>query len=222
VPVAPRKIWAAGLVVTAVATGGLAVTLLVNATTAEAAVGGSTVRVSVASDETEGRDGNQPAISGDGRYVAFTTTGPLDDRDTAANAGENDLDQDVYVRDTVTGTTMLVSHAANPKLGAAGDSSSPSVSGTGRYIAFQTSSEDIVPSGWSEDDVDNVNTRVVVCDRDPDNDGRFAQACVFTEVSEDERDAVQPHLSARGDVVQYRSFVSSAPPPLAARSSWWP
>jgi Tol biopolymer transport system component len=66
------------------------------------------------------------SISGNGRYVAFVSTAPLDATDTDAGA-------DVFVRDLSADTTRLVSE------GDVGDSTLspfPSISATGQHIAF--------------------------------------------------------------------------------------
>ena len=69
---------------------------------------------------TTGRSATTPALSFDGRYMAFESTGVLDPRD---------LDNgtlDVYLRDRVAGTTVLASLSNNPIPGAT--SASPSIS----------------------------------------------------------------------------------------------
>jgi Tol biopolymer transport system component len=72
-------------------------------------------------------------ISADGQRVAFPTRANLDPADT-------DGFQDVYVRDLVAGTTTLASRATGPS-GAKGNGDTngdPSLSGDGRYVAFET------------------------------------------------------------------------------------
>jgi TolB protein len=92
----------------------------------------TTERISVTSagqqlpDESE-----RPAISGDGRYVAFSSFGP-----------QNTVQ--VYLRDRVAGTTMLVSHANNGPMGNS-VSTDPSVSGNGRYVAFRSIATNLIP-----------------------------------------------------------------------------
>jgi Tol biopolymer transport system component len=73
----------------------------------------------------------EPAISGDGRFVAFSTTA------TNVDPLDTDSAEDVYVRDVQSNTTILVSRAT----GASGAKSNggswePSISGDGRYVAF--------------------------------------------------------------------------------------
>lgn len=80
----------------------------------------------------------EPAISADGRYVAFISSGD--------NLVPNDTNRtfDVYRRDLLTGTTDLVS--ANTSGSAANKSSRlPITVGNGRYVLFLSTATDIVP-----------------------------------------------------------------------------
>ncbi len=85
---------------------------------------------------------HQPAISGDGRYVAFTTTSG-----TLAATGGNGFSQ-VYVKDTLSGTLTLASVSPG---GALGDNDSnrldrPALSYDGRYVAFYSYANNLVTS----------------------------------------------------------------------------
>jgi len=97
------------------------------ATAAEAAV---TERVSVSSSGEQGNDNSdRPAISSDGRYVAFESlAGNLVPGDTNAR-------WDVFVRDRVAGTTQRISVSSAGDQ-ADGNSYRPSVSADGRVVAF--------------------------------------------------------------------------------------
>jgi Tol biopolymer transport system component len=81
-----------------------------------------------------------PVISANGRYVAFATK--------AKNLSGIDKDsvEDVFVRDLKTNRTLLVSRAQG-KRGAAGsgDSSNPSISADGRYVAFESYASNLGP-----------------------------------------------------------------------------
>jgi Tol biopolymer transport system component len=80
----------------------------------------------------------EPALSADGRHVAF--------RSTASNLSGADLDPigDVFVRDLVAGTTTLVSRVAGPTgAAAAAASTEPAVSGDGRYAAFASGADNL-------------------------------------------------------------------------------
>jgi Tol biopolymer transport system component len=107
--------------------------------------------------------GGPPAITPDGDLVAFAGRSALDPVD-GANDGE-DPDFDVYVRDRRSpGRTVLISRAGREP--AEGNSRNPSVSGDGRFVAFDTDARNIVERPGAD-------RGVVICDRDPDGDGVF-------------------------------------------------
>ncbi len=78
-------------------------------------------------------------ISGDGERVAFSSV--------ADNLIQNDTNafRDVFVRDLLAGTNILVSAATN---GLPGDNLSfePALSANGRYVAFTSSADNLVPN----------------------------------------------------------------------------
>ncbi|MEP6890859.1 MAG: putative Ig domain-containing protein, partial [Nitrospirota bacterium] len=83
-----------------------------------------------------------PAISSDGRFVAFASL--------STNLGAAGGNQQVYLHDRLTGTngtTSLVSKDSVPTAGN-GNSSTPSVSGDGRFVAFVSGAINIV-TGFS-------------------------------------------------------------------------
>jgi len=95
-----------------------------------------TTMLSVAADGSEANDeSHMPSMSSDGRYVAFSSV--------ATNLVENaPAGKQIYLRDTCAGasgsckpSTILVSTDANGAL-VGTDSILPSVSSTGRYVAF--------------------------------------------------------------------------------------
>jgi len=96
---------------------------------------GMTTLVSVASDGSQANSYSAifgaPSISADGRYVAFTSD--------ASNLVPGDTNNaiDVFVRDRVAGTTRRVS-VANDGSQPDGDSTFPSISADGRYVAFES------------------------------------------------------------------------------------
>ena len=79
------------------------------------------------------------SVSTNGQYVAFWS-----DADNLAPADTNGL-RDVFVHDAVSGTNILVSVNTNGVPGN-GLSTDPSISGNGRYVAFTSSSSDLVPN----------------------------------------------------------------------------
>jgi len=71
-----------------------------------------------------------PAISANGRFVAFYGTG-------TGLPGANGQNQ-VWVHDLKTGTTKLASRASNGDPATGGSSAYPSLSGDGRFVAFES------------------------------------------------------------------------------------
>jgi Tol biopolymer transport system component len=83
------------------------------------------------------RPSNQPDISANGRFVAFSSFA------TNLVPGDTNGQPDVFLRDMVTGVTQLVSVG----LGGApanGDNAAPAVSSTGRFVAFLSGASNLV------------------------------------------------------------------------------
>ncbi len=100
---------------------------------------GITERASVASDGKEGNSSSRGvSISGDGRYVAFTSNA------TNLVAGDNNSFVDIFVRDRLLATTQLVS-VDSAGLQGDGLCSAPSISGDGRIVVFASRSTNLVP-----------------------------------------------------------------------------
>ena len=99
---------------------------------------GETTRVSVSTSGAEANgDSFAPAVSSDGRFVAFASSASnLVDGDT------NDAN-DVFVRDRQTNTTTRVSVGFDGSQ-ANGGSDQPSLSGDGRLVAFTSAATNIV------------------------------------------------------------------------------
>jgi Ca2+-binding RTX toxin-like protein len=92
----------------------------------------TTTRVSVDSAGNQRNiDSKFPSISGDGRFVAFTS-----------GVFSFNSNRDIFVRDTLTNTTTNVSvdSAGNPAY-----SVSSSISADGRFVAFDSNSSNLVP-----------------------------------------------------------------------------
>lgn len=101
-------------------------------------------RASVANDgsETAGTGPSEsyrvPAISGDGRFVAFSSTAPdLVRGDTNGTA-------DVFVRDRRRAITRRVSVGSSGRQ-ADGESSAPAISASGRFVAFSSRATNLAP-----------------------------------------------------------------------------
>jgi surface antigen len=86
-------------------------------------------------------ESNYPAISGDGRYVAFS--GDASNFDSADVNG----DDDVYVRDRLGATTLLVSRASGVSgAGGSGPSYYPRLSPDGRFVSFSSYASNLDPA----------------------------------------------------------------------------
>ncbi|MHB9054157.1 MAG: TolB family protein, partial [Thermoleophilia bacterium] len=99
---------------------------------------GATTRVSTDSSGAQATGGSSyPAISADGRYVAFHSNA------TDLVAGDSNGVWDVFVKDTQTGATTRVS---TDSLGAqaTGGSSDPAISADGRYVTFHSDATNLV------------------------------------------------------------------------------
>jgi Tol biopolymer transport system component len=151
---------------------------------------GTTVRVSVASDGSEGNGVSGGAsISSDGRLVAFWSE--------ASNLVANDSNgsADVFVRDRARGTTTRVSVSTGGTQ-ANGPSRSAALSGDGRALAFRSNASNLVGGDtngtWDifvHDLLSAETTRVSVSSRGTQSNGRS-------------RD---PALNGDGHIVAFRS-----------------
>ncbi|MBC8413088.1 PD40 domain-containing protein, partial [bacterium] len=126
----------------------------------------TTVRASVGSNETEADSGSHnPAISNDGRYVAFDSSA------TNLVPGGSDTSRHIYVRDLQLGTTEIVGlkNAVDPGWSHGQEAS---VSAGGRYIAFESRSSSLV--------ADDTNGRPDIFIWD-----RYAPLSYFTDIDND-------------------------------------
>jgi Tol biopolymer transport system component len=155
---------------------------------------GTTSIVSVGSD---GIAANGPSfgahLSGDGRYVAFTS------RATNLVVGDTDNHTDIFVRDQMSGITTRVSVASDGTQ--ANDSSGGhDISADGRYVAFLSHATNLV-SG----DTNNLRD-VFLHDRVTGSTTRVSVASDGTEAN-GASESAGPSLSADG---RYIAFTSSA------------
>ncbi|HEV2755241.1 MAG TPA: adenylate/guanylate cyclase domain-containing protein [Actinomycetota bacterium] len=99
-----------------------------------------TIRISLTSaGEPTNDPSDEPSISDDGNRVVFAST--------ASNlVGERgDIARSIFVRDVEAGTTTLVSRSYADAEPGNGASSSPEISGDGRYVVFASKASDLVP-----------------------------------------------------------------------------
>lgn len=138
-----------------------------------------------------GDSGPGVAVSANGRFVAFESTATnLSD---AAQPGVTSI----YVRDTKTGTTTLVSRATGTDgAGADADSTSPAISPAGRYVAFESTATNL-----SDDDGDPVRDVFV-------RDTTGATTTLVSRASDGtaaDGDSSHPGISSNGTFVAFDS-----------------
>lgn len=117
--------------------------------------GGSTVLVSRAgSATTAGNDSSFTArLSGDGRYVAFTSYAT----NLVTNQSDANAESDVFVFDRTAGTLQLVSHTPGSSTTTGnGRSSSPGISSDGAFLAFNGPASDLVANVIDSNGKDDV------------------------------------------------------------------
>jgi Tol biopolymer transport system component len=107
-------------------------------------VNGTNLLVSAGLDGSSALGGNSGSavISANGRYVAFISVATNLTADTNMYPATN---YNVFRRDLQTGTTVLVSAATNASTLGNYDSSAPVISPDGRYVAFLSLANNLVP-----------------------------------------------------------------------------
>ena len=166
-------------------------------------VPGFTELVSQSSAGVQGdQDSEMPAISADGRFVAFVSF--------AENLVPDDTNQatDVFVRDRLLGTTERVSVSS---AGRQGDGNSglldlmggPSISADGRFVAFSSEATNLVTGDR------NNNADVFVRDRQT---GTTTRVSVATGGAEANAGGTEPAISRDGRVVAFVSFSDNLAP----------
>ncbi len=158
---------------------------------------GTTERVSVATGGGQADSGSfLPAISADGRFVAFQSTA------TNLVSGDNNGDPDIFVHDRQTGTTERVS-VATGGTEATGYSYSPAISADGRFVAFYSYAADLVGGGGDT----NGKADVFVHDRQTGTTERVSVATGGTEAIGG--DSAIPAIGADGRFVAFYSYAAN-------------
>lgn len=158
---------------------------------------GQIERVSVHSSGQQTRShSRQPSISGDGRYVSFVSYEQFVPEDTNSK-------EDIYVHDRVPGETIRVSTSS---AGVQGNHNSwlPAISSDGRYVAFQSFADTLVPddtNGFSDVFIHNRHT------------GQTWRVSVGS-AGEQGNSAVdsRPSVSADGRYIAFASYASNLMP----------
>jgi Tol biopolymer transport system component len=164
---------------------------------ARAAVGGEKGAPSLISLAVDGREANgasfTPAISGDGRYVAFASSA------STLVSGDTNGAEDVFVYDRKTHASEVVSLSTS-EAQSDGDSFDPAISADGRYVAFTSSATNLTPGDT------NRELDVFVRDR---LGHRTVLASVGPEGMMGDGPSVAPTISGDGRFVAFESDADS-------------
>jgi Tol biopolymer transport system component len=154
-------------------------------------------RVSLSSTGAEGDAASYgPAISADGRHVAFTSAA------SNLTPGDSNGQLDVFVRDRETQATILVSVGPQGAMGD-GPSVAPSISGDGLLVAFESDADTLVRednNGTGDVFIRDLVTRVT------------RKLSVAGNRQQTESPSFGPDISADGSSVAFESFSSRLVP----------
>jgi Tol biopolymer transport system component len=160
-------------------------------------VAGTTERVSVSSLGEQGNNASYgQSLSGDGRFVAFTSD--------AGNLVPGDTNgmRDVFLRDRVRGTTERVNLSS---AGAQSDNTSDfaDVSSNGRFVVFQTPSTNLVPG--------DTNNRIDIFLRDRVK-GTTQRVSVSATGEQANHDNTRPSMSEDARTIVFSSIATNLVP----------
>lgn len=153
-------------------------------------------RVSRLSNDHElDADSRRPAVSGDGRFVAFMTYSEL-------IPGDGNNRPDIVVRDRGTGLLEVISVTPGGMTGN-GNSFAPVVSGDGRFVAFRSEADDLTPGD------SNGYWDIFVRDR---IDGTTELVSLSSTGEQADHHSAEPSISDDGRFVTFRSTASNLVP----------
>ncbi len=139
-------------------------------------------------------DGDSGGVvaSASGRYVAFDSE--------ATNLPGSDSDENVYLLDRRSGRTVLISKTSDGEPAVDGNSNAPSISASGRYVAFRSGAANLPAGGGFE--------KVYVHDRRTD---RTRLVSKTSAGKPDNGGSDSASISATGRYVSFRSSATNLP-----------
>ena len=155
---------------------------------------GITTRISVSATGVQATGASdQPAISADGRYVAF--------RSAATNliTGDTNAKTDIFVKDRTTGAIERVSLSSSGTQ-STNDSDSPALSGDGRYVTFASTATNLV-SGDT-----NAKADIFLRDRQTSATTRLS---VSTSGTQSNNTSELPDISNDGNRITFSSTATN-------------
>src|SRR5262245_50498740 len=158
---------------------------------------GTTKLVSINSAGTASGNGmsDQPVMSADGRFVAFRSNAT----DLVAGGVDSNGASDVFVRDMLLGSTVLVSVNSAGTASGNGASQGPAISDDGRLVAFASPATDLVTGILDTNGGSDVFVRDLVA-------GSTALASINNAgTGTGDHSSVTPAISGDGHVVAFES-----------------
>ncbi|MGD9180132.1 MAG: hypothetical protein PVG15_01590 [Desulfobacterales bacterium] len=156
---------------------------------------GVTQRVSVASDGTQANgDSILPAISSDGRFVAFSSE--------ASNlvGGDTNNQADIFVHDRQDDTTVLIVGPAEFNTGSGIFIVAPSISPDGDFVGFRSNAGDLVPGDTNNSfDTFLIDRVTIIAER----------SSVSTSEEEGNSDSSRPSLTSNNRFVAFSSIATN-------------
>jgi Tol biopolymer transport system component len=146
-------------------------------------------------DPADGGFSADTAISDNGRFVAFESAA------TNLPGSLGPTYAQVYVRDLKRDRTELISRLGGGDPASGGDSTDPSISGNGRWVAFESDAPNL-PGSLSPDD------QVYLRDRKTGTTRLLSKTTGGTPADDDSEDAA---ISPNGKIVGFESLASNLP-----------
>jgi Tol biopolymer transport system component len=163
-------------------------------------VANSTTWVSLRDSDLPANGGSsEPAISGDGRFVAFTSTA------TDLVISDSNAVADVFIRDLTLNTTTRISLRDNDVETFTGASGSPSISNDGNLVVFTSAATDLVLS-----DINGV-ADIFIRNRAP-GIGTTTRLSVDSAGLEADGPSANPKISSDGRYVLFTSDATDLVP----------
>jgi Tol biopolymer transport system component len=160
-------------------------------------VTGATELVSVGTAGTAAGASFSPAMSGTGRFVAFSSVAP-----DVVSDDTNDS-YDIFVRDRRAETTERASVASDGSEALGGHSMQPGISRWGRFVAFHSGADNLVPYDG------NFDTDVFLHNRKTRITERISETATGGDAN---GRSLHPSVSAGGRQVVFASFANNLAP----------